>query len=990
MGIIHHTLQAAIKLAFNFALIYVLRFAFGYASRSIGRLGLKLRFSSKRDKALIYKCQKATFTAYNRAHMLVRQLGWVALLMGIATPKRTGSNYSHAGRFFAGASVILFLSACAGSKSGSSGSSQAAVSPPPPTTKVTDITDQVYDFRAFPNNNSVTLRWNNPDSDIEFYNLSVYAGEDYVANASNSHLNASHGVNLTPAAIGVKYEIDHDLENNVGYSFEIRVHLVGDDALNISRPVVRLGGRRNITIEQSGDISGLGISSTSNSIKTASDVIVIGPNQDGDEYADIEDGCPNSPAALLGTPDSDRDGCFDGEDAFPQDPTEWADRDGDSIGNNADPNDDNDDYLDENDACPVGVINWIANDFWDYDRDGCHDAGEDLDDDNDLVLDTLDFCRRGAKGWVSSNLTDYDGDGCRDIDEDADDDGDKIIDAHDSCQLSIVSFKSTTETDNDRDGCHDREEDDDDDNDGINDYQDGSNEVALDNCQFHFNPDQEDYDMDFIGDLCDDDHDNDGIDDIFDADDDGNGLIEIASAADLDRVRYNLGGTFLGRADATPTAAEQGCVSRLNGAPGSCYGYELVANIQLRNYANWQPIGSCSSLDNISGQPKCEEGEVFTATFEGHNHSISKINIELGALGSAAEIVTAGLFGAIGNDAVVRDINLREVSISSGSLADSSYVGALAGVVEGSADIIDVSITGGSIESTAYAGGLVGYANDCTILESYADIMEVKVASGLSVLGASPSSAAGGLVGALTSCVLQHSYANIGAVNTTGDYAGGLVGASNASEIYTSYAMTDIITSTTMGTQAMGGLIGVAIDSNVSASLSWLNDLLGEGAINNFIGVMAGTSSVAFSYAYAARRGVSSPAAFVGIARNATVSLRNSYAISQNEDNLWRGAATADVDSSYWDSNLSSATADANSKTTAELKSLDEFSGIYTGWGAAWCDPVAGIFTTNEALAMQNGFTDNLVWDLGTTEQYPLLNCLRSFSKEDQAARLLD
>ena len=50
--------------------------------------------------------------------------------------------------------------------------------------------------------------------------------------------------------------------------------------------------------------------------------------------------------------DRDGDGIPDNIDKFPDDPTEWKDSDNDGIGDNADPDDDNDGILDTNDYLP--------------------------------------------------------------------------------------------------------------------------------------------------------------------------------------------------------------------------------------------------------------------------------------------------------------------------------------------------------------------------------------------------------------------------------------------------------------------------------------------------------------------------------------------------------------------------------------------------------------------------------------------------------------
>lgn len=71
----------------------------------------------------------------------------------------------------------------------------------------------------------------------------------------------------------------------------------------------------------------------------------------GDSDADgIED------AADSNFNDNDGDGVPNALDAFPSDPAEWLDTDHDGIGNNADPDDDNDDFLDVFDLNPLDPL----------------------------------------------------------------------------------------------------------------------------------------------------------------------------------------------------------------------------------------------------------------------------------------------------------------------------------------------------------------------------------------------------------------------------------------------------------------------------------------------------------------------------------------------------------------------------------------------------------------------------------------------------------
>ena len=105
-------------------------------------------------------------------------------------------------------------------------------------------------------------------------------------------------------------------------------------------------------------------------------------DQDGDGYGDnitglLPDACPTeyglSNLDVYGCPDADNDGSSQGNDSFPDEPTQWKDMDGDGYGDN--PNGTNPD------AC-VSVIGTST-----LDRFGCPDEdGDGASDENDLWL----------------------------------------------------------------------------------------------------------------------------------------------------------------------------------------------------------------------------------------------------------------------------------------------------------------------------------------------------------------------------------------------------------------------------------------------------------------------------------------------------------------------------------------------------------------------------------------------------------------------------
>ncbi len=156
-------------------------------------------------------------------------------------------------------------------------------------------------------------------------------------------------------------------------------------------------------------------------------------DDDNDGTPDALDAFPNNPAENTdsdgdGTGDNadiddDNDGTPDIADAFPFDPNESMDTDGDGVGNNADTDDDNDGTPDASDDLPLDPTETV-----DSDGDGIGDNA-DTDDDNDGTPDSTDAFPNDP-----NEDTDTDGDGTGD-NADTDDDNDGVADSNDAFPL---------------------------------------------------------------------------------------------------------------------------------------------------------------------------------------------------------------------------------------------------------------------------------------------------------------------------------------------------------------------------------------------------------------------------------------------------------------------------------------------------------------------------------------------------------------------------
>ena len=397
-------------------------------------------------------------------------------------------------------------------------------------------------------------------------------------------------------------------------------------------------------------------------------------------------------------------------------------------------------------------------------------------------------------------------------------------------------------------------------------------------------------------------------------DTDGDGLIEILGLADLNSLRYNLAGDFFAESPAVSNAV--GCPS------GGCIGYELETDLDFDTddedttawatvsgaqaldadddndayfdveRGGWVPIGNCGA-DNLcvddagTAGNEAADNAPFNAVFEGNKRSIRNLAV-------LWDRRIAGLFGALGSDAEVRNLNVLGAlavfnpaftsELATRTSTAISSLGLLAGYSEGA--IRGCRSSGyvrGYDGDNDFLGGLVGRVNGGSIIAS---------SSSATAYGANGSDLVGGLVGRMDSGSITASYA-------TGRPQGG------RATLYRNFRYMDVV----------GGLVGRMVDGSITASYALgaiglsapgFTNASGnlivdhDGVADEFGGLVGrmDSGSIAASYAFGGVDGGRGPNDVVGglVGRQMGGSIAASYARGAVRAGAAFSSALADAD----------------------------------------------------------------------------------------------
>lgn len=220
------------------------------------------------------------------------------------------------------------------------------------------------------------------------------------------------------------------------------------------------------------------------------------------------------------------------------------------------------------------------------------------------------------------------------------------------------------------------------------------------------------------------------------------------------------------------------------------------------------------------------DGTPFTGSFDGNGYSIINLSIDTGSVEQGQDYL--GLFGYLGDGAVIKNLELEQVTIRGGT--NSDYIGALAGHAF-LVHIENCSVTG-TLQSqlnTQYLGGLVGYGEPWTIKQCRSTC-SVSAGDGSSFLG----NMIGCLRGEISDCEASGSVTG----GARAAAIGGLVGKAYKATLTGCSSQGEVTGGA--GSYELGGLVGSCWETTLAActsatnvsggvSASSLGGLLGQG-----------------------------------------------------------------------------------------------------------------------------------------------------------------
>ncbi|MDS0260006.1 PKD domain-containing protein [Haloarcula sp. S1CR25-12] len=241
--------------------------------------------------------------------------------------------------------------------------------------------------------------------------------------------------------------------------------------------------------------------------------------------------------------------------------------------------------------------------------------------------------------------------------------------------------------------------------------------------------------------------------------------------------------------------------------------YVLTEDIDASETAEWN--------DGDGFDPIGDFDTTLTGTFDGDTHAISGLTIDRPGTSPV------GLFGAVGSDGTVTNVQL-----DGGTVAGGGAVGAVAGKNEGtvSGATVTTDVTGNGRN----VGGVVGF-NQGTIKRS-GTTGDVSNPTAVNV---------GGVAGTNIGTV-RESYATGDVTGSTGSYAyaGGLVGGEGGGTVVDSYATGNV----TAGGRIVGGL--VAATSSGTVRRSYATGAVGgtDGTVGGLLGESSSSATVENAY----------------------------------------------------------------------------------------------------------------------------------------------